>query len=220
MAKPPIQLVLLGPPGAGKGTQADILVRKVAVPHISTGDMLRAEARRGSEVGLAARKLMERGEFVPDELMLDIVKARLEAPDCANGFLLDGFPRSRSQAEALEGILAGGASGVTAASLEVPFDEVVKRLSGRRTCRSCGAMYHVELGPSKEAGVCDRCGGQLYQRDDDHEDVIEARLELYRRETEPVLDFYEERGQLVRVDGSGATADVTGRLIAALEGVA
>lgn len=220
MAKPPIQLVLLGPPGAGKGTQADILVRKVAVPHISTGDMLRAEARRGSEVGLAARKLMERGEFVPDELMLDIVKARLEAPDCANGFLLDGFPRSRSQAEALEGILAGEASGVTAASLEVPFDEVVKRLSGRRTCRSCGAMYHVELGPSKEAGVCDRCGGQLYQRDDDHEDVIEARLELYRRETEPVLDFYEERGQLVRVDGSGATADVTGRLIAALEGVA
>ena len=140
--------------------------------------------------------------------------------DCANGFLLDGFPRSRSQAEALEGILAGEASGVTAASLEVPFDEVVKRLSGRRTCRSCGAMYHVELGPSKEAGVCDRCGGQLYQRDDDHEDVIEARLELYRRETEPVLDFYEERGQLVRVDGSGATADVTGRLIAALEGVA
>lgn len=219
MSNSALQLVLLGPPGAGKGTQADFLIRKVAIPHISTGDILRAEARRGSEFGLKARALMERGELVPDELMLGIVEARLGEPDCENGFLLDGFPRSRPQAEALEGIFAHSDGRFIAVCLDVPFDEVVKRLAGRRTCRSCGAMYHEVLGPPKEDGICDRCGGDLYQRDDDHEEVIQARLEIYRRETEPLLSFYEERGQLVRVDGSG-TADVVAERLATALGVA
>ena len=211
-----LQLVLLGPPGAGKGTQADLLIRKIVIPHVSTGEILRSEAAAGSELGLAARELMDQGKLVPDELMLGIVKGRVEQPDCADGFLLDGFPRSRPQAEGLESILKASSMPFLAACLDVPGDEVVGRLSGRRTCRECGAMYHVDFSPTKVPGVCDRCSGKLYQRDDDHEEVIQARLEIYRKETEPLLEFYEKRNQLVKVDGTGSAQEVADRLYPAL----
>jgi len=188
-----LQLVLLGPPGAGKGTQADLLIQKIVIPHISTGDILRSEASRGSELGLEARSLMDHGKLVPDGLMLGIVQARIEQPDCADGFLLDGFPRSKPQAEGLESILRGSAMKFLAACLDVPGDEVVGRLSGRRTCRECGAMFHV-----------------------DFREVIQARLEIYRKETEPLLEFYESRAQLVKVDGTGSAPEVAARLFPAL----
>ena len=217
MAERGLQLVLLGPPGAGKGTQADLLIQKIVIPHISTGDILRSEAAKGSELGVQARNLMDQGKLVPDELMLGIVKARLDQPDCAGGFLLDGFPRSKPQAEALEATLQSSTMTFLAACLDVPGDEVVGRLSGRRTCRECGAMFHVDFSPPKVDGVCDRCSGELYQRDDDHKEVIQARLEIYRKETEPLLEFYESRNQLVKVDGTGSAPDVAGRLFPALQ---
>jgi adenylate kinase len=211
-----LQLVLLGPPGAGKGTQADLLIRQVAIPHISTGDILRAEARKGSVLGLEARTLMDHGQLVPDELMLGIVGQRLSQPDCEAGFLLDGFPRSRPQARGLEAIIQNSECRFVAACLDVSKAEVVRRLSGRRTCRKCGAMFQVQFSPPVVEGVCDRCEGELYQRDDDHAGVIQARLEVYRRETEPLLEFYGKRDQLVKIDGTGTTTDVAARLHQAL----
>ncbi|MFP6662666.1 MAG: adenylate kinase [Deltaproteobacteria bacterium] len=211
-----LQLVLLGPPGAGKGTQANLLIQKVAIPHISTGDILRAEARKGSELGREARTLMDKGQLVPDDLMLRIVAERLKADDCANGFLLDGFPRSRPQARALEVIVTPSETRFVAACLDVPCDVVVRRLSGRRTCRDCGAMFQVEFSPPKVTGICDRCESELYQRDDDCEDVIQARLKIYNEETQPLLEFYGKRDQLVSVDGTGAAIEVAKRLHQAL----
>jgi adenylate kinase len=205
-------LVLLGPPGAGKGTQAALLIEKIAIPHISTGDILRGEAQQGTPLGLEARALMDKGQLVPDELILRIVAERLKAPDCADGFLLDGFPRSRPQARGLEAIVESSDHRFVAACLDVPGDVVVRRLSGRRTCRECGAMYQVEFSPPKVEGICDRCDGELYQRDDDHEEVIQARLRIYREETQPLLEFYGKRDQLVTVDGTGAADEVAERL--------
>lgn len=216
MSERGLQLVLLGPPGAGKGTQANLLIQKIVIPHISTGDILRSEAAKGSSLGLEARSLMEQGNLVPDELMLGIVKARLNEPDCSAGFLLDGFPRSKPQAEGLESILADSVMKFLAACLDVSGDEVVGRLSGRRTCRECSAMFQIEFSPPKVTGICDRCSGELYQRDDDHEEVIQTRLEIYRSETEPLLEFYESRGQLVKVDGTGSAQTVSSRLLPAL----
>lgn len=207
-----LQLVLLGPPGAGKGTQAALLIEKIAIPHISTGDILRGEAQQGTPLGLEARALMDKGQLVPDELILRIVAERLKAPDCADGFLLDGFPRSRPQARGLEAIVESSDHRFVAACLDVPGDVVVRRLSGRRTCRECGAMYQVEFSPPKVEGICDRCDGELYQRDDDHEEVIQARLRIYREETQPLLEFYGKRDQLVTVDGTGAADEVAERL--------
>ncbi|MEO2169125.1 MAG: adenylate kinase [bacterium] len=211
-----LQLVLLGPPGAGKGTQAALLIEQIAIPHISTGDILRREAQQGTPLGLEARALMDKGQLVPDELILRIVAERLKASDCANGFLLDGFPRSRPQARGLEAIVEPSDHRFIAACLDVPADVVVRRLSGRRTCRECGAMYQAELSPSKVEGICDRCGGELYQRDDDHEEVIQARLRIYREETQPLREFYGKRDQLVTVDGTGAANEVAERLRQAL----
>jgi len=210
-------LVLMGPPGAGKGTQADLLAEHLRVPHISTGGMLRDEAQRGSELGKKAKRLMDRGELVPDEIMLGIVRDRIGAPDCARGYILDGFPRSIRQAEDLEK-LNGEAGPLLALSLRVPSEVVIKRLSSRRTCRPCGAMYHLVSSPPKKPDVCDRCGGELYQRDDDREDVIHARLEVYRRETEPLLAYYGKRNALVEVDGTGSRDDVFQRLLEGLAG--
>lgn len=211
------QLVLLGPPGAGKGTQADLLSARLKTPHISTGDMLRLEISRGSALGMRARSFMDRGDLVPDDLMLGIVRQRLSAVDCQKGFVLDGFPRSVAQAVSLDAICGNSTHGLRAVSLEVPIDELVRRLTERRTCRSCGAMYHLSFEPPARPGICDKCGGELYQREDDREEIITARLEVYRKETEPLLVFYRDRSALVEIEGTGSTDQVFRRLVASIE---
>lgn len=208
-------LVLLGPPGAGKGTQAGKLSRQLGIPHISTGDMLRDEVQRGSKLGLEAKGLMDKGQLVPDEIMVGIVRDRIGGPDCADGFILDGFPRSLPQASGLER-MDGDLPPLLAVSLDVPLDEVVTRLGQRRTCRQCKAMFHLTLNPPKVEGICDKCGGQLYQREDDQKDVIQARLAVYQRETEPLLDFYRSRNALLEVSGIGSADEVYARLLQGL----
>lgn len=214
-----IRLVLLGPPGAGKGTQAALLAEHFVVPHVSTGEILRSEIANGSPIGVRARQYMDRGELVPDHVILGIVRERLAMADCVSGVLLDGFPRSLPQACGLETILSSMPElPLRAVSLEVPAEEVVRRLAGRRTCASCGAMYHVSFEPPANSGVCDRCGGDLYQRDDDREEIIHARLDVYHRATEPLLEFYRDRSVLRPVDGTGTTAQVFERVVDCLGG--
>lgn len=208
-------LVLLGPPGAGKGTQAGRLSKKLSIPHISTGDILRDEVQRGSDLGLKAKGLMDKGQLVPDDVMVGIVRDRIGGSDCADGFILDGFPRSVPQATGLEQF-NGELPALLAVSLNVPLDEVIQRLGQRRTCRKCKAMFHESLNPPKVAGVCDECGGELYQREDDQKDVIEARLEVYQRQTEPLLEYYRDREALLEVNGRGSADEVFARLIAQL----
>jgi len=211
------KLVLLGPPGAGKGTQAELLSARLGTPHISTGDMLRSEISQGTALGVRAKGFMDKGELVPDDLMLGIVRQRLARMDCNEGFVLDGFPRSVPQAVSLDDICGGASPGkLRALSLDVPTDELVRRLTERRTCRKCGAMYHLTFEPPKRPGICDKCGGDLYQRDDDREEIIAARLEVYRKETAPLLTFYRERSALVEVQGTGATEQVFRRVVASL----
>ena len=208
-------LVLLGPPGAGKGTQAGRLSHQLSIPHISTGDILRDEVQRGSELGLKAKGLMDKGQLVPDDVMVGIVRDRIGGSDCTSGFILDGFPRSLPQATGLEG-LNGDIPPLLAVSLDVPLDEVVKRLGQRRTCRKCKTMFHKSLNPPKVEGVCDTCGGELYQREDDQKEVIQARLKVYQRETEPLLAYYRDRDALVEVDGTGSAEEVFERLLEGL----
>jgi adenylate kinase len=204
-----MRLVLLGPPGAGKGTQADLLSARLGIPHISTGDMLRAEIGRGSALGKEAKAFMDRGELVPDELMLGMVRERLAKPDCKRGFVLDGFPRSIPQAHGLDGSLR-------VLSLEVPAEEVVRRLAGRRTCKSCGTMFHLAFEPPAVSGVCDRCGGELYQRADDREETIEARMEVYDKQSGPLREHFREKGLLREVDGAKSTDEVFEQILGAL----
>lgn len=208
-------LVLLGPPGAGKGTQAGKLSKQLGIPHISTGDMLRDEVQRGSKLGLEAKGLMDKGQLVPDEIMVGIVRDRIGGPDCTDGFILDGFPRSLPQARGLES-MNGDLPPLLAVSLDVPLDEVVARLGQRRTCRTCKTMFHLTLNPPKVEGICDKCGGELYQREDDQKDVIQARLAVYQRETEPLLEFYRSRNALLEVSGTGSADEVYERLLAGL----
>ena len=208
-------LVLLGPPGAGKGTQAGKLSKQLGIPHISTGDMLRDEEQRGSKLGLEAKGLMDKGQLVPDEIMVGIVRDRIGGPDCTDGFILDGFPRSLPQARGLES-MNGDLPPLLAVSLDVPLDEVVARLGQRRTCRTCKTMFHLTLNPPKVEGICDKCGGELYQREDDQKDVIQARLAVYQRETEPLLEFYRSRNALLEVSGTGSADEVYERLLAGL----
>lgn len=213
----PLNLILMGPPGAGKGTQASRLAERLRVPAISTGEMLRDEVKRGSALGREAKGYMDRGALVPDALIIAIIEARLQRSDCAGGFILDGFPRTVTQAEALDRALHHfGWSLHRVGSLNVPTDEVVRRLSGRRTCGDCGAPYHLSLEPPREHGTCDACGGTLLQRDDDHESVIAARLEVYARDTAPLLDYYRDRGLLAEIDGRGKHDDVLAALLAHL----
>ena len=213
----PLNLILMGPPGAGKGKQASRLAERLRVPAISTGEMLRDEVKRDSTLGREAKSYMDRGALVPDALIIAINEARLQRSDCAAGFILDGFPRTVGQAEALDRALHRfGWSLHRVGSLNVPTDEVVRRLSGRRTCRDCGAPYHVVLEPPRKDDTCDACGGTLQQRDDDHESVITTRLEVYARDTAPLLDYYRDRGLLAEVDGRGKHDDVLAALLAHL----
>jgi adenylate kinase len=214
----PLNLILMGPPGAGKGTQASRLAARLRVPAISTGDMLRDEVKQGSALGRDAKGYMDRGALVPDSLIIAIIEARLQREDCARGFILDGFPRTVVQAEALDRALGRfGWSLHRVGSLNVPADEVVRRLSGRRTCRDCSTPYHLVLDPPIRRDTCDVCGGSLLQRDDDHEHVIAARLEVYARDTAPLLEYYRDRGLLAEIDGRGKHDDVLAALLAHLD---
>ena len=214
-----MRIVLLGPPGAGKGTQAKLMQKQIGISHIPTGDLLRAAVAGGSPLGRAAQEYMKRGELVPDSLVIDMIDQRLQQNGADLSFMLDGFPRTVAQAESLEQLLSRqGIPLHHVVSLQVPREELVRRLSGRRTCRQCGAMYHVELDPTTRAGLCERCGGQLYQRDDDREETIRARLSVYDTSTAPVADFYRERGLLREIDGTGATAQVLERILAQVQG--
>ncbi|MEE1930864.1 adenylate kinase [Streptomyces sp. TRM 70351] len=214
-----MRIVLVGPPGAGKGTQAALLAKNLGIPHISTGDLFRANISQGTELGRRAQEFMRAGDLVPDEITIGMAKARMEQADAAEGFLLDGFPRNLAQAEALDDILrAAGLSLDSVLDLEVPEDEVVKRIAGRRMCRNDSShIFHVEYTPPKAEGVCDVCGGELYQRDDDREETVRKRLEVYHSETEPIIDYYKAQGLVTTLSALGAVADVTERALAALK---
>lgn len=208
-----MNLMLLGPPGAGKGTQAKLLVERYRIPHISTGDIFRAAIKEGTPLGTRAKSFLDRGLLVPDEIVIGIVSERLAEPDCRNGFLLDGFPRTVPQADALDRYLAERKRPLTAVLvLEVGTELLLRRLSGRRVCRACGTPFHVETKRPRVEGQCDRCGGELYQRDDDKLETVAERLRVYAEQTAPLIDYYERRGLLRRVE-TGGTIDQVDALI-------
>lgn len=203
-----LNVVLLGAPGAGKGTQAERIVADYGLPHISTGDMLRAAVAAGTPMGREAAKYMEAGALVPDEVVVGVVKERLAQPDAREGFLLDGFPRTVAQAEALDALLAAEGRAITHVILiEVPDEELVQRIAGRRSCGRCGKLYNVTFDPPKAEGVCDVCGGELVQRADDNEETVRRRLAVYHEQTAPLVDYYRRRGVLRTVFGGGKTPD-------------
>jgi adenylate kinase len=205
-----LRVVFLGPPGAGKGTQAGELAREWDTPHIATGDMLREAAARGTALGLEAKRYMDTGALVPDDVVIELVGERLAEPDAANGAVLDGFPRTVAQAEALDRLLrARGAEIDRVVFFDVARPELLRRLTGRRICRKCGASYHVAFMAPRTAGVCDRCGGELYQREDDSETAVAKRLDVYAKQTTPLLDYYRGRGILSTISGEGAVPDIT-----------
>ncbi|MFJ1973164.1 adenylate kinase [Streptomyces sp. NPDC087903] len=214
-----MRIVLVGPPGAGKGTQAAFLAKNLSIPHISTGDLFRANISKQTELGKLAKSYMDKGELVPDEVTIAMAKDRMEAPDAENGFLLDGFPRNVSQAEALDEMLKSEGMKLDAVlDLEVPEDEVVKRIAGRRICRNDSAhVFHVSYKAPKKDGVCDVCGGELYQRDDDSEETVRTRLEVYHTQTEPIIDYYKAQGLVVTISALGKVEDVTARAMEALK---
>jgi adenylate kinase len=198
-------LILLGPPGAGKGTQAGRIAADYGIPHISTGDILRSALKNQTPMGLEAKKYMDAGELVPDSVVIGIVKDRLQEPDTAKGFLMDGFPRTIPQAQALDAVLDDLDRAVTRTLvILVDEEELVRRLTGRRICRSCQVPFHVMFNPPKTEGVCDRCGAELYQRDDDTEATVRNRLEVYRTQTEPLIEYYDGAGVVARIDGAQA----------------
>jgi adenylate kinase len=210
-------LILLGPPGAGKGTQAGRIVEEYGIPHVSTGDILRGAVKNQTQMGLEAKKYMDAGELVPDSVVIGIVKDRLQEPDTAKGFLMDGFPRTIPQAEALDAALDGLRRAVTKTIVVlVDEEELVRRLSGRRICRVCQTPFHVVFNPPKKEGVCDKCGGELYQRDDDSEATVRNRLEVYRNQTEPLIDYYDQGGLVARIDGAQSPEKVYEDVRAAL----
>ncbi len=209
-----MRLILIGPPGAGKGTQARSLAERLKAPQIASGDLLRAAVRDGTELGLKAKRFMDEGALVPDQLVLDMIGNRLDLPDARAGFILDGFPRTVAQADTLDEMLKRRNIVLNkAVAISVPDEELVERISGRRTCHECGAMYHVTYEPPRNSGRCDACGGELYQRDDDIEETVRARLAVYAKSTEPLLDYYARLGLLARVDGTGAPATVEQRIL-------
>jgi len=214
------RLVLLGAPGVGKGTQAAEISRRTGLPHISTGDLLRAALRDGSSLGRRVAAIVERGELVPDDLVAQVMEERLARPDAADGFLLDGFPRTVAQADLLDRILAKRGQALDRViSIEVPEAEIVDRLAGRRSCGQCGATYHVRYNRPKVDGICDRCGSELRQRPDDVEAAIAQRLKAYREQTAPLVARYRKTGRLVEIDGQGTPDEVFGRIAAVVTGL-
>lgn len=211
-------IILLGPPGAGKGTQAGAIAEKYHIPHISTGDIFRANLKAGTPLGLEAKKYMDSGALVPDELVVRLVGDRLDAPDASAGALLDGFPRTVGQAEALSDYLSEKGRKVDhCLCLDVPDEDLIRRLAGRRMCRNCGAGYHIDFSPSSAAG-CDKCGGEIYQREDDNEATVRNRLKVYHEQTSPLVEWYGQRGLLRPINGLGSPDDIEGRIFAALGG--
>ncbi|MCK4536618.1 MAG: adenylate kinase [Desulfuromonadales bacterium] len=212
-----MKLILLGPPGAGKGTQAKMLMDEFSVPQISTGDILRSAVKEGTSLGLKAKSFMDAGGLVPDEVVIGIVAERLQQDDCSNGFILDGFPRTVAQADALQGDLQElGKELDQVIALQVDTEALVERLTGRRTCKSCGRGYHVSFDPPATKGRCDACGGELFQRDDDREDTIRKRLDVYDEQTAPLISYYRAANLLIELDGMQAIAEVQEKLLAAL----
>ena len=210
-------IILLGLPGSGKGTQAARLSQEAGLPHITTGELFRENIRQGTELGRQVQPYVEGGLLVPDRLTIGMLLERIGQPDAARGFILDGFPRNLEQARALDEALAGQGKAIDKALyVNVSPEELVRRLSGRWNCRQCGAVYHEQSMPPKAAGVCDRCGGELYQREDDKPDVVRRRLDVNTKETEPLLDYYRQAGKLVEVDGELPVEEVRDRLLAAM----
>ena len=215
-----MQLLLMGPPGAGKGTQAAELVKKLNIPHISTGDMFRAAVKEGTELGKQAKAVMDAGGLVPDEITIGIVRERLAKDDCKKGFILDGFPRTVEQADALKNILDNlGIKLTRVLNIHVPVSDLVERAVGRRICKKCGATYHVKFNPTHEEGVCDNCGGELYQRKDDNEETMKNRLSAYESSTKPLIDYYKKAGIYTEIDGRQPIDKVTEDLLNVLSTV-
>ena len=220
MASDALFLVLLGGPGAGKGTQAERLSDALGIPQVSTGDLFRENLKQETELGLLARGYMDRGELVPDEVTVGMVRERLARPDASAGAILDGFPRNIAQAEALEQLLAElGYKLAVVPNINVPEDVLLARLAGRWTCRKCGAMYHQLFSPPQEEGVCDRCGGELYQRPDDTPETQKHRIVVYLEQTAPLIDYYRDKGLLVEVDGRPGIAEIQAELLGIVRGL-
>jgi len=210
-------LVLLGPPGSGKGTQAELLHEKLKLPHVASGDLFRENLKNETELGLLAKKYMDKGQLVPDDVTIAMVRERLQQPDCAQGVILDGFPRTLAQAESLDEMLAGMGRRLNGVLyLAVPDEELVRRLSGRWICSQCQTPYHTLFNPPAEEGICDLCGGELYQRDDDKPETVRARLKVYHRQTAPLIDYYRRAGLLVEVDGAKDIESVNAALLEAI----
>lgn len=198
-----MKIIMLGAPGAGKGTQAKKIADRYQIPHISTGDIFRANIKEGTELGKKAKSYMDQGLLVPDELTLELIMDRFQNPDCANGYVLDGFPRTIPQAEALTAALEKNGDSIDyAINVEVPDENIIARMSGRRACLACGATYHVVYAPTKVEGVCDRCGEKLVLRDDDKPETVKKRLDVYHSQTQPLIDYYTKQGKLAEVDGT------------------
>lgn len=215
-----MNLVLMGLPGAGKGTQAERIVDDYGIPHISTGDMFRAAMKEETQLGLEAKSFIDKGELVPDEVTIGIVRERLGKNDCEQGFLLDGFPRTVAQAEALEDILKDlGRTIDYVINIKVDKDALMERLTGRRICKDCGSTYHLVFNPPAKENVCDKCGGELYQRADDNAETVSTRLEVNLKQTEPLLNFYSEKGYLANIDGAKHIDDVYGDIKGLLGGL-
>lgn len=212
-----MKIIMLGAPGAGKGTQAKMIAEKYQVPHVSTGDIFRANIKNGTELGMEAKKYMDQGQLVPDELTVKILLDRVAQPDCEKGYVLDGFPRTIPQAEVLDKALAELNESIDyAINVDVPDENIVKRMSGRRACLGCGATYHIEHIPPKTEGVCDSCGQELVLRDDDKPETVLNRLNVYHKQTQPLIDFYTEKGVLKTVDGTVDMKDVFAAIVAIL----
>lgn len=204
-----MNIILIGPPGAGKGTQAKRMIDRLGVPQISTGDMFRAAVKEGTPMGKKAKEYMDKGALVPDDVVIGVVKERFEKPDAKKGFVLDGFPRTLEQAKALDGLLSDmGTKLDHVVVIEVPDDNLVGRLTGRRTCRGCGYMHHVEFDPPKKEGTCDKCGGELYLRDDDKESTIRERLATYHGQTSPLINYYSKANVVRKIDGTKSMEEV------------
>ncbi|MBU9709856.1 adenylate kinase [Paenibacillus sp. AK121] len=214
-----MNILIMGPPGAGKGTQADVIVKEFGIPHISTGDAFRLAMKQGTPIGIKAKEYIDKGELVPDDVTIGIVEERLQQPDCKKGFLLDGFPRTLAQAEALDQILGRLNTKLDdVINLKVDRDNLLARITGRRVCKSCGASYHIVFNPPKIEGICDKDGGELYQRPDDNEDSVRTRLDEYSNKTAPLLTFYENQNLLRHIDGEQDIDVVSQNIVSLLRG--